>query len=108
LKRHTVKFDLKYLSLEPDRHGNMRLYVRRYGRRLRIRVGRNDPAFLEAYQKALATLAELPNAAEPPSEKKIAVRGTMGWLASLYFRIGRVQALAIWPDPARCDRGLLA
>jgi hypothetical protein len=29
-------------------------------RKSRIRVARNDPAFLETYQKALATLAELP------------------------------------------------
>jgi len=83
-----VEFDLKYLSLEPDRHGNLRLYVRRYGRRIRLRVTRDDPAFLDAYQKALTMLAELPNAAEPPSDtagKKIAVRGSLGWLASLYF-----------------------
>jgi hypothetical protein len=31
----SVKFDLPFLSLEPDRHGNERLYVRRDGRRRR-------------------------------------------------------------------------
>lgn len=95
-----MEFDLKYLSAEPDRHGNMRLYARRYGRRIRIRVARDDPAFLETYQKALATLAELPNAAEPPSntaKKKIAVRGTLGWLASLYFGSDEFRGLQSGP-----------
>jgi integrase len=82
-----MRFDLPYLSEEPDRHGNVRLYARRYGRRIRISVGRNDPAFLESYQRALDTLAELASAPAPsPTEKKKpAVRGSLGWLAFLYF-----------------------
>jgi len=95
-----MKIDLDYLSEEPDRYGNVRLYARRYGRRIRIRVGRNDPAFLEAYQRALETLAELANAPAllPPTEKKkTAVRGSLGWLASLYFASEEFDNLASGP-----------
>jgi integrase len=82
-----MEIDLRYLSQETDRHGNDRLYVRRYGRRVRLRVDRNDPGFVEAYQRALETLAELPGAIASSNEsaKKIAVRGTLGWIAALYF-----------------------
>jgi integrase len=82
-----VEIDLRYFSHEPDRYGNDRLYVRRYGRRIRLRVGRNDPGFLEAYQRALEALAELSGAVASSASpiKKVALRGTLGWLASLYF-----------------------
>ena len=79
-----MKIDLPHLSEERDRHGNSRLYVRRNGRRIRLRVARNGPGFLDAYQAALESLADL----RPPSPtpvKKIAVRGSLGWLAALYF-----------------------
>jgi hypothetical protein len=76
-----MKVDLPHLSKEPDRHGNLRLYVRRHGRRIRLRIAVNDPCFLEVYQKALVSL----NEAQAPSSapvKKIAARGTLGWLAA--------------------------
>src|SRR5580704_1354159 len=83
----TLKIELPHLSEEADRHGNVRLYARRYGRRVRVRVGRNDPGFVEAYQRALETLTELSGviATSDRQAKNIAVRGTLGWLAALYF-----------------------
>ena len=82
-----MEFDLKYLSLEPDRHGNL-LYVHRSGRRIRLRVTRDDPAFLEPYQKALATLAVLPNAAEAllrqGNWQRHATMVRPGWAATLH------------------------
>jgi hypothetical protein len=87
-----VEIDLRYLSPEPDRHGNPRLYVRRYGRRIRLRVGRNDPGFLEAYRRALDALAELSGAGTTsllPHAKKVALRGT-GLVGCSLFCIGRI------------------
>jgi hypothetical protein len=76
-----MKVDLPHLSEEPDRHGNIRLYVRRHGRRIRLRVGRGDDGFIEAYQDALGSLADL----RPPSPLRASRRSLhaapwAGWL----------------------------
>jgi integrase len=91
-----MKVNLRHLSEELDRHGNVRLYVRRYGRRIRLRIARNDPGFLKAYQDALASLVDL----QPPSpiDRKVpAARGTLGWLAVLYFGSEEFKKLASAP-----------
>ena len=87
-----MKIDLPHLSEERDRHGNSRLYVRRNGRRIRLRVARNDPGFLDAYQAALESLADYGHLAY--AVKKIAVRGSLGWLAALYFGSEEFKKLA--------------
>ena len=43
--RREVLLDLPYLYPDKDRHGNARLFVRRYGRKVRIREGPDTPAF---------------------------------------------------------------
>ena len=76
--------------------------MRRYGRRVRLRVNRNDPSFIEAYQRALETLGELSGAiasSSNKSAKKIAVRGTLGWLAALYF--GSEEFMGLQSGPTR-------
>jgi hypothetical protein len=50
-----MEFDLKYLCEDTDRHGNVRLYVRR-GKghpKIRIRALPGTPEFFRAYQLAL-------------------------------------------------------
>jgi hypothetical protein len=67
--------------------------VRRNGRRIRLRVAHNADGFLDAYRAALEGLTEL----RPPSPapvKKIAPRGSLGWLATLYFGSDEFKALA--------------
>jgi hypothetical protein len=54
-----MKVDLPHLSEERDRHGNVRLYVRRHGRRIRLRVGRGQEGFVDAYKRALELLADV-------------------------------------------------
>jgi hypothetical protein len=49
--------DLPFISEEPDRHGNLRVFVRRYGRRIRIRETPGTPEFTKAYNGALDRLA---------------------------------------------------
>jgi integrase len=102
-----VKVELPHLSEEPDRHGNVRLYVRRHGRRIRLRVARNDPVFLTAYQEALATLEEMAGKAPSPKEprKKTSLRGTLGWLAALYFASD--EFLALPPKSQSTRRGVI-
>ena len=69
---------------DTDRHGNDRLFVRRHGKKIRIREQPGTPAFAAAYTAALEALErrEL-----PPGQpiRKSAPAGTLGWLAALYF-----------------------
>jgi integrase len=86
----TVKLDLPYLSSEPDRHGNQRLYVRRNGRRIRIKQERGTAAFAKAYA---AALEELETVTKEHSAPSAAPRGTFGWLAAKYFASDEFQGL---------------
>jgi integrase len=91
-----VKIELPYLSEEPDRHGNIRLYVRRNGRRIRLRVPRSADNFLDVYRAALDSLSELKHPSPAPV-KKPAARGSLGWLATLYFGSDEFKSLASAP-----------
>lgn len=79
-----MKLDLPYLSADPDRHGTDRLYVRRFGRRVRITAAPGSPEFMEAYALAVRELSgrrpvttSLVKKAHPPS--------SLGWLGAQYF-----------------------
>lgn len=79
-----MKTDLPYLSSEPDRHGNDRLYVRRNGKRTRIREAQGTPAFAKAYSEALEKLETriLPVIPIAPTTHPT---GSLGWLGAKYF-----------------------
>jgi len=64
-----VEVDLRYLSEEPDRHGNVRLYVRRNGRRIRLRIAVGADGFLDAYRVALESLSDLRRPVDAPVKK---------------------------------------
>jgi integrase len=76
--------DLPYLEHDEDRHGNPRVYVRRNGKRIRIREGRGSPAFARAYADAVDALGAR---ATNPSRKATASHppGSLGWLGAKYF-----------------------
>jgi len=70
-----------YLMSDRDRHGNSRLYVRRHGRKVRVREKLGTEAFAQAYADALRAL-------EPSANRetfKHASAGTLGWVAANYF-----------------------
>ena len=73
---------LPYIYQDMDRRGNRRLFVRRYGRKIRIREKLGTPAFLTAYNSAVASL-DRPNRTAPTI--KPAATATLGWLAASYF-----------------------
>jgi len=87
-----VDIDFPHLSSETDRHGNQRLYVRRYGRRIRLRAVPGTPAFVQAYAQAMATLdaRRLPTGASAPEKP---VEGTLGALWLAYARSATFRAL---------------
>jgi integrase len=77
--------DLPYLLSDPDRHGNPRLYVRRHGKRIRIKELPSTPAFLEAYNAAVEAL-ERPTDVALREAASTPTKGTVGWLVTSYFR----------------------
>ena len=72
--------DLKYLVKDTDRHGNDRIYVRRHGRKVRIRELATVEEFMAAYRAALETpdrsATGFPTAAAP---------GSLRWLVQSYY-----------------------
>jgi integrase len=81
--RRAVDVDLPFLMADTDRHGKPRLYVRRYGRKIRMHETPGTPAFAKAYAEGVDKLAQ-----RMPKDIRaapVALRGTLGWLASLYF-----------------------
>jgi hypothetical protein len=81
---------LEYVSFDKDRHGQRRCYVRRNGRRVRIRERPGSPAFVEAVARALRKLERpeaIPSAIHGPKQ------GTLWWLVELYFASPEFQNL---------------
>jgi integrase len=85
----------QYLSEEPDRRGNARLYVRRHGGRIRIREKPGTEEFRTAYDTALKTLKEraTSNPKTPAPATKEPKPKSWGWLAKRYFGSGEFKAL---------------
>ena len=80
----TMETNLPYLSCDPDRHGNERIYVRRNGKRICIREPEGTPAFARAYTEAVDKLGD------PKSKRAVATGpahppSTFGWLGAKYF-----------------------
>ena len=91
-RRGMMQVDFPYLVADRDRHGNARLYVRRYGRKIRIRKKLGTEAFALAYAEAIHALEQEGGR----SEIVKAAPGTFGWLAACYFASTEFNAL----DPA--------
>ena len=53
LRDGTGTIELKYVVEDTDRHGNVRIYVRRHGRKIRIRETPGTDEFMVAYRAAL-------------------------------------------------------
>lgn len=75
----------KYCVEDVDRHGNIRIYLRRHGRKVRILGTPWTEPFMTAYDAALRMLA-------PPAEEtatrvaiKRSIPGTLRWLGEQYF-----------------------
>ena len=55
-----MRVNFPYLIPDRDRHGVMRYYVRRFGRKIRIRGKPGSDAFVQAYNEARAALDPAP------------------------------------------------
>lgn len=83
----SMNIDLPYLVVDTDRHGNARLYVRKDGRKIRIREQRGTAEFATAYAAAIESLAV------PKAAGRAYAAGSFGWLASRYFASKEFQGL---------------
>jgi hypothetical protein len=99
-----VKVDFPYVSDEIDRHGNPRVYVRRGGRRVRIKSPLGTPEFAKEYAAALETLPgrRVPTKATGP---RPFAEGTFGWLAARYFT--SAEFLSLPPKSRASRRGVI-
>jgi hypothetical protein len=79
-----VKIEFRYLVADTDRHGNKRLYVRRSGRKIRIREPMGSQAFAAAYERAVERLSNLTLPKDDDAPKAFP-RGSLGWLGARYF-----------------------
>ena len=78
-----MRLNLPYLMADIDRHGNKRLFVRRFGRKIRIRALPGTAAFATDYSAALEALESGASPRQTPRGR--APAGTLGWLAASYF-----------------------
>ena len=83
-----VRVDFPYLMPDRSRHGKPRLYIRKNGRKIRIREKLGTEAFAQAYADALYALDH--GAVASRATIKGAPAGTLGWLAACYFAIRRI------------------
>lgn len=88
-----VKVDLRYLFEDKDRHGNKRLYVRRYGRKVRLRVPPTAAEFGAAYADAITYLESKTANPRGTPDFMPARKGSLGWLAVQYFKSEEFKAL---------------
>lgn len=87
----SMRVDFPYLMADRDRHGNARLYVRRGGRKVRIREKLGTEAFAQAYADALNAIGQGDALSQPVKAVRV---GTLGWLASCYFASPEFRRLA--------------
>lgn len=90
-----MRLELPYLMPDTDRHGSPRLFVRRYGRKIRIRETPGTVKFATAYAAALAKLdseyGPKESTAPPPP---VAKPRTFGWLVNKYVASGECKGVA--------------
>ena len=98
-----MRAEFPYLIADRDRHGVVRYYVRRHGRKIRIREKPGTEAFALAYAEALAAFD--PGAAEQRNAIKLASVGTLGWLAARYFASAEFRRLD--PKSQRVRRSVI-
>ena len=97
-----MKIDLKYVTRDRDRHGNIRLYYRRNGRKQRLRGPEGSPEFLEDYRLACVGQLEKPKPKELPSNSK---PKTFRDLVELYYQSSDFMSLS--PRTRRVRRQIL-
>jgi len=98
-----MKITLRYICEDRDRHGNLRLYVRRNGRKIRIKERWGTDGFLDAYYAALTAIEQTKAKAE---RRLPAKSGSLRWLIEQYYRSADFRQ-QLDPSTQRVRRGIL-
>lgn len=77
-----MKMRIKYVVEDTDRHGNVRLYHRRNGRKVRLRGPAGSPEFFADYKAATAGPA--PTSKDEPQAGRVVPR-SIKWLCVEYY-----------------------
>ena len=102
MKDGTGTIALKFLVEDTDRHGNVRVYVRRHGRKIRIRETPGTEAFMAAFRAALVG-ARFPTAGQ--SKRRSLNTGSLRWLVERYYQAAEYRQLG--KGTRRARRGIL-
>ncbi len=97
----SVKIRVKYVVEDTDRHGNVRVYLRKPGLpKTRLPTPLGSPEFWKAYHAALASPA--PDVAPEPGAL---VKGSIRWLVAEYYKSSMFKELD--PKTQATRRGIL-
>lgn len=94
-----VKVNYRFVVEDVDRHGNVRLYFRRGGRKIRLRGTPGTAEFQAEYDQALRGLPAAPEAPAPTAPQ------SLRWLIERYYRSGEFDRLEA--STQRVRRGVL-
>lgn len=95
-----MKIRVKYVVEDVDRHGNVRLYLRKDGRKVRLRGPIGTPDFWNDYNAAVANPAP-----EPKPKPGTLVKGSLRWLVAEYYKSAMFKELD--PKTQATRRGIL-
>ena len=95
-----MKIRVKYVVEDVDRHGNVRLYLRKDGRKVRLRGPIGTPGFWADYNAAVANPAP-----EPKAKPGALVKDSIRWLVGEYFKSAMFKELD--PKTQATRRGIL-
>lgn len=98
-----VNLKLRYILEHRDRHGNVRVYVRRVGKpMIRLRAAPGTEAFLAEYHDAIKRLESGEALASPKAAVSAPAAGSLRHLCQLYFASAEFKHLA--PSTRRVRR----
>lgn len=100
LRDGTGTVDLKYLVEDTDRHGNVRIYFRRHGRKVRINEIPGTDEFMAAYRAALEGIDPLTVTGRQRPQAK-----SLRWLIGHYYQAAEYRQLG--ESTRRVRRGIL-
>jgi integrase len=97
-----MKIDLPHLLQDKDRHGKVRVYYRRAGKKMvRLHAAPGTPEFLEEYTRAVNGLSTM----TPPPQLTKAPSSSLRWLVEGYYASANFKTLSASTQNAR--RGIL-
>lgn len=83
-----VRLKLKYVVEDVDRHGNVRIYLRKGGKKARLHAPIGTPEFLAEYRRAISDIESRAEGKSRPANQ-----GSLRWLIERYFESAEFRRL---------------